>query len=440
MTPSEIIRFVKTDIWRIRQKDLPPWKWRIIRPLQILVLSFRGFSENRCQMRASALTYYTLLSIVPIGAMAFGIARGFGLAATLENLLYEKLQGQEEAASRLIAFSRTLLENTRGGLVAGIGVLFLVWVIIRMLSTIEESFNEIWGILKPRSLPRKISDYLSLMLIGPVLFAASSALTVIAAGEITAVLERFSLPEPVAPAVFFFMNLTSYGVTWILFTFIYLFMPNTRVHWKSGLIAGVVSGTLFELFQWIYIHFQIGVANYNAIYGGFAALPLFLVWLQISWVIVLLGAELSFAHQNVHTYEFEPDCLKVSHSFRRLLSLRIANRLVKNFEAGGPPLNETGISHDLGIPIRLVRQILFELSAAGVISRVQADDERTAAYQPARDPEVLTVRFVLDALDRHGTDAIPVEHSAEMEKLSESLKAFGDLVESSPANRRLIDI
>jgi len=240
--------------------------------------------------------------------------------------------------------------------------------------------------------------------------------------------------------VFFFMNLSSYGVTWVLFTFVYLFMPNTRVGWKSGLIAGVISGTLFELFQWIYIHFQIFVAQYNAIYGGFAAIPLFLVWLQFSWVIVLLGAELSFAHQNVHTYEFEPDCLKVSHSFRKLLSLRIANRMVKSFAGGEAPLNETGISEDLGIPIRLVRQILFDLTAAGLISRIQSDDDRTAAYQPARDPEIFTVQFVLDALDRTGTDTIPVEHTAEMEKLSETMKAFRELLETSPANRRLIDI
>jgi membrane protein len=236
------------------------------------------------------------------------------------------------------------------------------------------------------------------------------------------------------------LKLLPYLVIAILFTFIYIFMPNTKVNFRSGLLAGITAGILYQIFQIAYIKLQIGVAKYNAIYGSFAALPLFLIWLQISWIIILSGGELSFAHQNVHTYEFEPDCLNVSHSFKKLLSLRIVHLLVKHFSNGEKPLDEDEISHYLEIPIRLVRQILYELVNAGVVSQIKINEERTVAFQPALSTDTLTVKFVLDALDKYGTDNIPVARTEEMKQLSECLMAFGDTIEQSPANRRLKDI
>ncbi len=440
MKISEIIQFLKTDIWRIRERDLTTSKWFLIRLLRIIILSLRGFAEKRTQLRAASLTFYSLLSIVPVVAMIFGISKGFGFERALEKQLMEKLAGHEEVISRVIEFAHALLENTQGGLIAGVGVLLLFWSIIKVLSSIESSFNDIWGVKKGRSLGRKISDYLSLILICPVLFVMSSAITVAVASKVKVIVNSITLLGPLSTGIFIALRLLPFMVISILFTFIYIFMPNRKVNFTSGLLAGITAGALYQIFQIAYIKLQIGVAKYNAIYGSFAALPLFLIWLQVSWIIILSGGELSFAHQNVDTYEFEPDCLNVSNSFKNLLSLRIVHLLVHHFLNGEKPLDEDDISRSLEIPIRLVRQILFELVNAGVVSQIQVNEERMVAYQPALSTDTLTVKYVLDALDQQGTDKIPVARTEEMKVLSECLIAFGDAIDKSPANRRLKDI
>jgi membrane protein len=217
-------------------------------------------------------------------------------------------------------------------------------------------------------------------------------------------------------------------------------MPNTKVRFRSSLIAGIAAGTIFQFVQWGYIRFQIGAARYGAIYGSFAALPLFLMWLQISWLIVLFGAEISFAHQNVDTYEFEPDCLSVSYSFKRLLSLLVSELLVKNFCRGERAFYAAEISHKLEIPIRLVREILYELVGAGILIEVRREQDKDAAYQPGCDSESLTIKYVIDALEQRGVADIPVVKSGEFDKLTGCLKEFGDLIEKSPANMPLKNI
>ena len=424
----------------MRRKDLPRSHGFLIRLVRIVVLTFRGLSEDRCQLRASSLTFYSLLSVVPVLAMIFGIAKGFGFERNLQKILLERLAGQEAVAMRIIDFAHALLDNVQGGLVAGIGVLVLFYTIIKILSHIENAFNDIWGIKTPRSLTRKITDYLSLMLICPVLFILSSAATVIIASGVRTVIDSISLLGPVAPLIFFLLNFLPYCVLWILFTFLYMFIPNTRVRFVSALLAGIVAGTIYHLFQGAYIYFQVNVTRYNAIYGSFAALPLFFIWLQVSWLIVLFGAEISFAHQNVDTYEFEQDCLGVSPAFKRLLSLRIVHLLVHDFAKGAPPLSALDISHRLETPIRLVQQILFDLIAAGILSEASIQGGRDTGYQPGRDPDTLTVKSVIDALEHTGSDAIPVAQSPELETLSKSLQAFSELLEASPANRLLKSI
>ncbi|MCK5557706.1 MAG: YihY/virulence factor BrkB family protein, partial [Candidatus Hydrogenedentes bacterium] len=364
-----IIRFLTVDIWRIRLRNLPRKKSFLIKQLRVVLLALRGFDEDKCQLRASALTFYSLLSIVPVLAMTFGIAKGFGLDTMLQTQLLgllERFPGQEDVLSGVINSANNLLENTKGGVIAGIGVVLLFWTVIKVLGNVERSFNDIWGVKKARSIGRRLSDYLSMMLVCPILFVMSSSITVFAAGQIRLITERIALLGAISPLIFALLRLFPYCVIWILFSFIYIFMPNAKVNFKSGILAGIVAGTTYQVVQWVYISFQIGVVKYNAIYGSFAALPLFLVWLQLSWLIVLFGAEISFAHQNVDTYEFEPDCLRASGRFRKLLALRITHQLVKNFCAGEKAWTATQISHTLEIPIRLARQILYELTEGGI--------------------------------------------------------------------------
>jgi membrane protein len=437
---SRFIDFIKGDIWRIRLKDLPRKKSFFIKQLRVFLLSIRGFDEDKCQLRASALTFYSLISIVPIAAMAFGIAKGFGFEKHLENQLLEQFQGQEEVIARIIDFAHSLLANTRGGLLAGVGVIVLFWAVIKVLGNIEYSFNDIWGIKEGRTWGRKLSDYLSVMLLCPVLVIMSSSVTVFIATQITLITEKVELLGIFSPIIFFFLKLLPYCIIWVLFTFLYIFMPNTRVNFKSGILAGIIAGTIYQIVQLGYITFQVGAAKYNAIYGSFAALPLFLIWLQLSWLIVLFGAEFSFAHQNVDTYEFEPDSLHISDQFKKLLSLQVCHLLVINFANGEKPLTATHISHRLEMPIRLVHQILFELVECGIVSDTQTEEYKELAYQPARDINVLTIKFVIESLEDRGIDTIPVARTPESSVISETLQAFRDEIKVSQANRLLKDI
>lgn len=437
---TDSIEFLKGDIWRMRLAGLTPAKSFFIRQLRTFLLAIRGFNEDKCQLRASALTFYSLLSIVPMVAMAFGVARGFGFEKRLETQLMSRFAGQEEVLSRVIVFAESLLENTRGGVVAGIGVLLLFWSVIKMLSHIERSLNDIWEVKKPRTLGRKFSDYLSVMLVSPVLLIVSGSATVIVITQARVIVERIAILGPISSLITFALSLLPYCVVWVLFTFIYILLPNTRISFKSGLIAGVVAGTMYQLLQWAYINFQVGIAKYNAIYGSFAALPLFLVWLQLSWLIVLFGAEFSFANQNVDTYEYEQDSMKASLSFRKLLSLRITNLLVKNFAMGGEPLTESYISQSLKAQVRLVRILLRELAESGVIIDVGTEQGGEPAYLPARDPDMLSIAYVLASLENRGTERLPVADTMELKQLRVALSELKETVEKSPANRLLKDI
>ena len=427
------MNFVKRDVWRVRMKEQPRRKFFVIRLVQVVALAVRGFNEHRCMFRASALTFYSLLSIVPIIALMFGIAKGFGLQKQVEEQLLAKMQGQQEVITKIIDFSNATLANTSGGVVAGVGVAFLFWTIISVLSNIENSFNDIWGVIKPRSFGRKFGDYISMILICPILLVISGSATIFVSSQVKMIMEKIPLLQNLGPAFWLPLKLLPYVTIWVVFTFIFAFMPNTKVRFKSAFIGGIVAGTIFQIVQWVYINFQIGVARYGAIYGSFAAMPLFLIWLQMSWLIVLFGAEVSFAHQNVETYEFEPDCLLASRSFKTLLSLLIVQQVVKKFCDGEKPIDAPRLSHELEIPVRLVRQILYELSESGVLSEVRNKDKEFA-YQPAIDVEKMTVKFVIDRLEMRGTSDIPVAKSGELDKLSNCLRQLGAVVEKSPAN------
>jgi membrane protein len=437
---SKLINFFRVDIWRIRLDDLPFKKSIFIKPLRIIILAVRGFDQDKCLLRASALTFYTVLSIPSVVAMFFGIAKGFGFEKRLEQRLLENFPGQEEILTTVISFSNSLLEQTKGGLIAGIGVAVLLWSVLKVLGHIENALNNIWEIKESRSWGRKISDYLSVMLIAPILMLMSGSITVFITTQITEITKKVTLLGMLSPLIFFSFNLIPFVLIWVLFTVIYVLMPNTKVNLKAGILAGIIAGTIFQIFQGVYIEFQIGVARSNAIYGSFAALPLFLMWAQISWWIVLFGAELSFASQNVNTYEYEPDSRKISPAFKKLLTLQVSHALIHNFKDGKTALTDSQISERLNIPIRLLHKILYELTAAGLFIETRTNKDKQFGHQPARDINGLSIGSILEALEHNGVDNIPVANTEEFEVLSDSLKHFSEAMESSPANRLLKDI
>jgi len=434
------IRFFGEDIWKIRLDTVPGWKALYIRPLRVVLLAFRAFIEDQCMFRASALTFYSLLSIVPVLAMAFGIAKGFGFQNALEHQLQQSFYGHEEVIQNITVFAQSMLETTKGGLIAGVGVLILFWTVIRVLGNVESAFNHILNFPKSRSLGRKVSDYMATMFICTILLVLSSALTVVIKSHVTSAVESFSILGTVSPAIFFLLKLLPYCVIWVLFTFLYMFLPNGRISWKIGLPAALTAGTLFQLFQWAYLSFQFGVSKYNAIYGSFAALPLFLVWLQISWLIVLFGAEMMFSIQNETDYEFSPDLSNISYRLKKTIMLQVVHFLVKRFCQGAPPVTSEQIMEALNIPKSLLREILRETIAAGIVSEICPDEGTARSYQPAQDVNLFTVKYVIDKFEQQGTNHVSTVSAPDFEKITEKLNGLDHFAEKASTNVLLKEI
>jgi len=440
---SRSIHFFKTGIWEIRLKNLSPVKGFLFKYLRIFVLALQEFSRDGCQKSASALTYYSLLNIVPVVAVAFAIAKGFGLERVIEKQILqmaEKANWQTDVTNQIISFSHSLLENVKGGLIAGVGVILLLWTVISILGKTEESFNAIWEVKKARTLLRKFSDYLTLMILAPILFVISTTITVVVASQVKVIAQKIAFLGALSYVILFLLNLLPYLSIWFLLTILYLMMPNTRIPLRSGILGGIVAGTLFQIVQWVYIKFQIGVASYGAVYGSFAALPLLLAWLQLSWMIVLFGAEIAFANEHYETYGFQPDYSALSVSSKKHLILKIFHLLIKKFSQGEKPLNASQIADALEIPVRLVRHLLSELTGAGLVVETAKGASDEVTFQPGRSIENITVKYALDAYEQYGSTQIPAAQSDEAKKISVTLKEISDFIEKSPGNIVLKEI
>lgn len=430
------VAFARNGVWKVRLEELPRWRRRAYAALRVVLLAVRGFKTDYCPLRASALTFYTLLSIVPVAAMAFGIAKGFGFQQMLERELYQNFPGQEQIVGQVVGFAQSMLESTKGGLIAGIGLVLLFWSVVKVLGNIEASFNAIWRVDRPRSLVRKFSDYLTMVLISPVLVIVAGSATVFVTTQIAGFLGRLALPAGLEALIAMGFKLVPYTLIWVLFTMIYMVMPNTRVRFSAALMGGVLAGTAYQVLQWGYISFQVGASRASAIYGSFAALPLFLAWLQLSWMIVLMGAELASAAQMARRWEPEADDFRASPAQRKLVALALCREVVHTFGAGGAPLSAQDLAERTRLPGRLVRTVVAELVESGVLTRVCLNGEEDAAYLPSRDTDRITVGFVVQALDR-GTEAFSLPDSPALPPLNEALQALERAMQAAPENRSL---
>ncbi len=437
---KKIRKFIREEIWNTPLHDKSKRYSFLIRQARIIVLAFKGFLEDRVTIRASALTFYTLLSVVPVVAMAVGVAKGFGFQKRMESFIIENFKGQEEVMNYVIKLSSDVLEGVQGGLLAGIGLVILIWSVMRVLTNIENSFNAIWQIKKPRPFFRKMSDYLAIVLIAPLLIIVSSSVMVFISTRFETVSNGVEVIQVVKPVIQTLVKIVPYALIWLLFTLIYIIMPNTRVNFKYALIAGILAGSLFQFVQWGYIHFQVGVSKYSALYGTFAALPLFLVWLQISWLILLLGAEISFAYQNVDKYEFEAESLNISYQNKKVISLLIVHYIVKKFEKGEDPPSSETLSHELGMPVRLARDIIFDLVNARVLTETVMKNPKEKGYQPAIDINKITVQFVNQKLENIGAEHVVVKETKVFEKINKLYKSIYQSLESLPTNILLKDL
>lgn len=441
---SRIVHFIDEDIWKIHIKNLSTPKYLLVKSLRIILLAFHGFSRNNCYKTASVLTYYSLLNIVPLVAVAFGIAKGFGLEKLIERQIFhiaEKAHWQPELTIQILTFSHKLLKTTKGSLIAGIGVIMLFLTVVSILGKIETAFNETWEVKKTRTFVRKFSDYISLIVLVPILLIISSSATVLISSKLKIIMNKIAYLGIFSTVILFIINILPYVSIWVLLILLYLVMPNTKIPIRSAILGAFSAGTIAQIAQWIYFKFQLGVVKYGAIYGGFAALPLLLVWLQLTWMIVLFGAEIAHAYEHYETFGFHPDYSRISLSSKKFLILRIFHLIIKRFSQGEKPLNAYQIAYILEIPIRLVKQILNELVNVGLVVETVMDAKGEVAFQPGKAIEDITIKSALDEYEKYGTVEIPDFQSKETDnKILESLKEISETIDKYTSNVKIKEI
>jgi membrane protein len=398
-------KFIASDLWRIRTVDLPAPKRIPLAALKLALLTGRGYREDYVALRANALTLNSMLAIVPVLALLFGIAKGFGLERRFQDWILSQLPEQQVVLGQSLVFARRALENTQGGLIAGAGVIFLLYAVIQVIGQVEQAMNHIWSIGRARSLGRKFSDYLSLILVGPFLLLGASSLNVYVSTWVHAAAESSSLSPLLDPAARAAIRTTPYLLLWLLFSFTYVFLPNTKVKLASGLLGGAAAALLYQAAQSLYLKLQIGVSRNNAIYGSFAALPLFLIWLRVSWNIALFGAELTQQHQNFASNEAGGREGELSFREVKRIGLDICGMALERFERGGRPPTASELAAGLRLPTRATGGVLKKLVAAGLLAETEAPGrEKDPGYLPARPREKLSPTLIVEALERLGEE------------------------------------
>ncbi|MEE8467108.1 MAG: YihY/virulence factor BrkB family protein [Planctomycetota bacterium] len=448
--------FLAQGVWSMELGGLPTLRAFAYKTMRVSYLAARGFVEDRCLFRSSALTYITVLSLVPMLAFAFSVAKGLGAYQSIRqdalDPFLDRMLGPTVAAAsadgsaagvelrgaidKVLAF----VQDTDVRKLGAFGLLILAFTVIKLLGSIEQSFNEIWGVHKARSLARKVSDYLSIIVIVPILLTAATAATTAIQGQrIAGFLEgQLGLSQFAE----YYAHFTSLAAIWAGFTFVFLFMPNTRVRVGSALLGGIVGGSLWQIAMVLHVKFQIGVANYNAIYSTFAALPIFMFWLYVSWVTVLLGAEVAFAHQNEPAYRQVARSRHHDQSFKEVLALRAMVRVAMTFLAGQPPRHTVQLALDLHVPERSLDEVLERLRSAGLVALADEHAGLDVEVLPARALEHIRLGDVLDALrDKREVYQVP-RHDRLDERLATALARYEDDVAGASGNldlRRLAE-
>lgn len=403
---SALWKFITYDIWRITEDEVTRTTFSLYTIIKTIYISIDRFTSDRLINKASALTYSTLLAIVPILAILFAVARGFGFSSLMEHQVRMGFGGHNETTEIILQFVDSYLLQARNGIFIGVGLVMLLGTVLNLITNIEITFNRIWQVKKARSMYRKITDYFSMFLLMPILIVISGGLSIF----MTTMLKNMEDFAVLGGVTKFFIRLIPFALTWIMYTGLYVFMPNTKVKLKYALIAGILAGTAHQAFQFLYISGQLWVSSYNAIYGSFAALPLFLLWLQVSWTICLFGAELTYAGQNIQNFSFDKDARNASRRYREFIAIVLMSIIAKRFEENGKPYTAKELSSMGKIPIRLTQQILYQLQEINLIHEVMTDEKsEDIAFQPSMDINQLNVALLIERLDTQGSEDFKVD-------------------------------
>lgn len=426
-----IWNYCARDVWRDTRND---WRINLVKTLN---LSVRSFLNSETQSRAAALTYHTILALVPALAMLFAIGRGFGFQNIIQSHFFKLLPIDQEAANAVIGFVDSYLAQSSEGLFVGVGIVMLLWTIVSLMNNVEGAFNTIWGIKHGRNLWRKAADYTAMLLILPILMICASGLQIFLSTALQGVMNVHFM----TPLVETFLQILSYIVTWFFFSAVYMLIPYTKVKFKNAMIAGVISGTAFLVLQWIFVSGQMYVARYNAIYGSFAFLPLLLIWVQLSWVVILSGCVISYSAQNIYRFSFEEESIKISADYRAKITIAALAIIIRRFENGQQPVSITELATHYDLPPRLVANIIDDLTETGLIAAVvDKDKSEVTCFQPAIDINRLSISFVTKRLRDAGCSGFIPDFDSRFTNIITLLDDINNRLATSTDNILIKDI
>ncbi len=401
----------RKNVWEVELSSLPWWKALLIRVLRVFYVVIRDLLEGQLTLRAMSLVYTTLLAMVPLLAVSFSVLKGFGVHNQIEPLLLNFLRplGERgvEVTSRIIGF----VDSVKAGILGSIGFALLIYTVISLIQKIERACNDTWHVNRSRPLSQKFSDYLSVILIGPVL--VFSALGITASVMSTAVVQKMVAIKVFGSLMELATKLVPYLLVIAAFTFVYIFVPNTRVRFRSALTGGLVAGVLWEASGWAFASFVVKSAKYTAIYSGFAILIMFMIWLYLSWLIVLVGASVAYYHQHPESVTSYRRELRLSNRMQEKLALLVMFLVGNNYYDNLPALTLEEFAQSLNVPMEALEPIMEALEGYGLLSQT-ANEPPT--YLPARPLDTAELKDVLDAVRGANeiVDLKPQSESAEL--------------------------
>lgn len=387
--------------WNMDEKNCKCFQRWALLLFKRIYITVDHFVNNNLSSYASALTYNTTLAVVPVLAIIFAIARGFGFDNIIESRLRIALDSfSPDMTQTVLTFVESYLQHTKSGVFLGVGILLLFYTLVNLTMNIETAFNTVWQVTNTRNIYRRITDYISVFLLLPILMILTNGVNVVLLTLESWLDMYFSMGSTFHVVVV----MLPFFISSLVFVLLYKLMPNTHVRWKACVGPGIIAGLLFQGLEYFYIHYQIKLSSYNAIYGSFAAIPLLLIFLQFTWYICLIGCQLSYANQMVQEYAFERSTRSMSRRFRDTLSLLLVSHVAKKFATGERPLSQHSLSRATRLPETLVTVLLEELVSVGVLAVTHNNSGTEMLYIPAIDIHRLTVRMVVERLDARGTE------------------------------------
>lgn len=401
-------------------------------------LSIRSFFNADIQSRACALTYRTTLALVPAIALFFAIGRGFGLQDSIRQELINTVDSKTPIAQTILNYVDSYLDQSASqGLFVGIGIVLLLWTLISLLSAVENTFNDIWGVKQGRSIWRKATDYLAIFLMLPILMICASGVSVF----VTTTAESLFPNTWITASLSWLLDGASLVMLWLFFTGVYMLIPNTKVKFKNAAVAGTMAAIAFLIVQWLFVTGQVYVSKYNAIYGSVAFVPLLLIWMQLTWVITLSGAIICYASQNIFRFNFSKEISSISLSYRTRILVAVASIVTRIYEREEPLISDEELALRYGLPSSLVSKTVNFLIDANVLMRVEVDPkEDKGGLAPAIDPARLTVGELMRRVRHTGASEFIPGFNVRFARINETVMNVESAIYSSGADTLIRDL